>query len=232
MQAGGLQIRIAHAGAGIFQILIQLVEVKQVVIVFVSQCIHAVAHSPVHHGGQPGVIMGSVDALILVGHLLGQISVLIPGHVIGGQFHTGSVEQILVVEQHPEVAAERNGILHTVHGVVYFSTYESGHIISVRIQRSCEALSLPVDQVVNFLDHENVARVSAFEHGGRLHSVILGSDVHILDGDAGMGGFKSILLGNQVRGCGGIPCHHGQHLVLGQGGYGQQRHHQHHGKQY
>ena len=222
MQAGGLQVREAHAGAGVFQILIQLVEVEQVVIVSVCQGVHAVAHRPVRHGGQPGVIVGSVDALVLVGQLLGQLGVLIPGHVVGGQFHAGSVKQILVVEQHPEVAAERNGVLHAVHRVVLLGSDESGHVIAGGVQRGCEALGLPVDQVVDFLDHEHVAGVSAFQHGRGLHSVVLGSNVHILDGHAGMGFFKSILLGVQIGGGGGVPGHHGQHLVFSQGGYRQQ----------
>ena len=226
MQAGSLQVREAHAGAAVFQILVQLVEVKQVVILTVSQRVHAVAHCPVRNRGQPGVVVGSVDALVGVGHLLGQFSVLVPGHVVGGVFHAGGIKQVLVVEQHPEVAAERNGVLHAVHRIVHFRAAEAGHVIIRSVQRGRKALGLPVDQVVNFLDHDDVALVAAFQHGGRLHGVVLGSNVDVFNGHARVGGFKGILLGNQVGGGGGVPGHHGDHLVFFRhGGDGQQHHH-------
>ena len=178
--------------------------------------------------------MGPVNILLLVGHLLGQLGVLIPGHVIGGILHAGRVEQILVVEQHPEVAAEGDRVLDAVHRVVRFRADEPGQIIAADVvgQRGGKALGLPVDQVVDFLDHDHVALVSAFQHRGGLHRVVLRSDIDVLDFDAGMGRFKGFLLGNQIGSGRGVPGDDGQHLVLGQGGHGQHRKQHHRGQQH
>ena len=50
------------------------------------------------------------------GHLACQSIVIFHRQVIGGILHTGLIEQILVVVQHPEVAAEGHGVEVAVVG--------------------------------------------------------------------------------------------------------------------
>ena len=216
MQAGGLQFGVSHAGARVFQFLIQLIEVEQVIVVPVGQGVHAVSHGPVDHGGQPGVVMGAVVAV--AGELDSQVGVFVPGHIVGGIGDACGVKQVFVVVEHPEVGAEGHGVQLVFHAVVLFGAHEAGQVIAglfhIGVQGLGKALGLPLDNIVQFLHHEHVALVAAGEHGGRFDGVVLRSDVHIFDGHAGMGGFIGFLLGDQVGGGGGVPGHNGQGLVV------------------
>ena len=227
VQAGSLQLAVSAAGAGVFQILIQVVEVSQVVVLAVGQGVHAVTHGPVGDRRQPGVVVGAVDAVL--GHLLGQLSVSVPGHVVGGVGNASGVEQILVVEQDPEVRAEGQRVLGALEGVVRFHADEAGHVIAFHVggQGLSEALGLPVHDVGDLLDHEHVAGVVAGEHGARLDGVVLRGNVDVLQVDVGVGFLESLLLGDQVGGGVGVPRDDGQHLLFlghSKAGHGQEHH--------
>ena len=119
-------------------------------------------------------------------------------------------------------AAEGQRVLLAVHGVVGVHAHEAALVkaggLDVAVQGLLIARGLPVQQVGDLLDHEHVAGIAAGEHRGGLHGVVLGGDVDVLDGDAGMGGLKGFLLGGQIGGGGGVPGDDGQRLgVLGHG---------------
>ena len=202
---------IGHAGACFRQVEVQVIEVGQIIVFTVDQGVHAVADSPVDHGGQPGVVMAAVDALGSVGQLDGQVLVLFPGHVVGGIGDARIVEQGLVVEQHPEVGAEGQAGLDAVKGVAALHAHEAGQIIAVALDVGVQGLGVaglvPVQDVGDLFDHEDVGGVVAGQHGAGLGAVILGSHVHILDGDAGVGGFESFLLGGVIGGGVDVPRH-------------------------
>ena len=97
MQAGSLELVIGHDHAVILKGKDQVVEVLQVALLAVGQGVYAVAHGPVGHRGQPGVVMRAVGAGLFV-DLAGSGGIIIPRHVVGGVGNAGLVKQGLVVE--------------------------------------------------------------------------------------------------------------------------------------
>ncbi|MPN12555.1 hypothetical protein SDC9_159873 [bioreactor metagenome] len=209
MQAGGFQLVIAHDDAVVLQILVQLVEVLQIAVFAVRQRVHAVGDGPVGHGGQPGVVVGAVHAVACDG--LGQIRVLVPGHVVGGIGDAGLIKQGLVIEQHPEVGAEGQGVVSAV-GDAFVALVHAGvlaHVIGAGgdavVQVQDEAFPGPVLHIAELFDGHQVNGFSAGEHGGRLDVVVLAGQVHPFKGHIRIGGFKARLDGIVVGGLFQIP---------------------------
>ena len=186
--------------------------------VFQGQRELAVVHRKVDDCGQPGVVVAAVLAVALAGHFLRQRRVFLPRHVIGGVSHARRVKQGLVVEQHPEVRAERQRVLRAVQRVVGFHAHEAGQIVvvlgNVVSQRLREALLRPVHDVDVLLDHEQVAGVAAGKHRAGLGVPVLRRHVNVFDGHTGVGCFKGFLLRLIVRRRADVPRDDGQRRIF------------------
>ena len=204
MQTGSLQLVIAHADFFILKTLIQLVEVLEVGVLAVSQRIHAVADRPVRHAGEPGVVMRAVSAGLFV-DVACHLRVFIPRPIVGRVIHARLIEQILVVEHHPVVGAERERVLLAVgqRDVAGVHARVLAQVNAVRldvfVQRNDETFLRPVLHVGKLLDAVQVGGVAAGEHGAGLDVVILRSEVNPLDLHIGIRRFIAFLNRGIIR---------------------------------
>ena len=218
VQASRGQLGVLAAGIRVFQGQREVVEVLQFVILAAQQRELAVVHREVDDCGQPGVVVAAILAVALAGHFLRQRRVFLPRHVVGGVSHARRVKQGLVVEQHPEVRAERQRVLRVVQRVVGFHAHEAGQIVvvlgNVVSQRLREALLRPVHDVDVLLDHEQVAGVAAGKHRAGLGVPVLRRHVNVFNGHTGVGCFKGFLLRLIVRRRADVPRDDGQRRVF------------------
>ena len=118
MQRGGLEVAVVHADAVLLLGNDHIVGGLHEVVGAVDDGVLAIQNGEQRSGGAPSVVVAAIDLGIAgaAGHLAGQSIVILQRQVVGGILHTGSVEQILIVVQHPEVAAEGHGVEVAVIG--------------------------------------------------------------------------------------------------------------------
>ena len=186
MQRAGLEVAVIHADAVVLLRNDHVVGGLHEVVIAIDDGVLTVQDGEQGHGRTPGVVVAAVDLLVALaaGHLAGQCIVLLHGHVVGGVLHTGSVEQILVVVQHPEVAAERHGVeVAVVGGQLLDGAVEVGGVPGQHVVQGLEVIQ--VDQVGvagDIFDGQHVQISAARQLGGQNGHVIGGAQVHHLDG--------------------------------------------------
>ena len=118
------------------------------------------------------------------GHLAGQSIVIFHCQVIGGILHTGSIKQILVVVQHPEVAAEGHGVeVAVIGGQLLDGAVEIAGVAGQHLIQRLEVVQ--IDQVCvagDILDGHDIQISAAGQLGSQNGHVIAGAQIHHLDG--------------------------------------------------
>ena len=206
VQGGGLQVAVVHADAVVLLRQHQVVGGLHEVIGAVHDGVLAVQDGEQGHAGTPGVVVGAVDlgVALAAGHLAGQSVILLHGQVVGGVGHAGGVEQVLVVEQDPEVIAEGHGVeVAVVGGQLLDGAAEIGGVAGQHVVHRGQVVQ--VDQVGvagDVLDGQHVDVGSAGQLGGQNGHVIGRAQVQHLDGDVLMAGH--IAVGHGLPVCGGL----------------------------
>jgi len=173
VQRRGLEVTVIHADAVLLLGNDHLVGGFHEVVGAIDDGVLAVQNGEQRSGGAPGVVVAAIDLRIAgaAGHLTGQSIVILQGQVVGGVLHTGSVEQVLIVVQHPEVAAEGHGV-------------EVAVIAGQHLVQGLEVVQ--IDQVCvagDILDGHNIQISAAGQLGGQNGHVIAGAQIHHFNGN-------------------------------------------------
>ena len=132
------------------------------------------------------MVVAAVDLGVAgaAGHLAGQSVVILQRQVVGGVLHTGSIKQILVVVQHPEVAAEGHGVeVAVIGGQLLDGAVEIAGITGQHLIQRLEVVQ--IDQVCvagDILDGHDIQIGAAGQLGSQNGHVIAGAQIHHLDG--------------------------------------------------
>ena len=186
MQRRGLEVAVVHADAVLLLGNDHIVGGLHEVVGAVDDGVFAVQNGEQRSGRAPGVVVAAIDLGVAgaAGHLACQSIVIFHRQVIGGILHTGLIEQILVVVQHPEVAAEGHGVeVAVVGGQLLDGAVEIAGIAGQHLVQGLEVVQ--IDQVCvagDILDGHDIQIGAAGQLGSQNGHVIAGAQIHHLDG--------------------------------------------------
>ena len=186
MQRRGLEVAVVHADAVLLLGNDHIVGGFHEVVGAIDDGVLAVQNGEQRSGGAPGVVVAAVDLGVAgaAGHLAGQSVVILQRQVVGGVLHTGSIKQILVVVQHPEVAAEGHGVeVAVIGGQLLDGAVEIAGITGQHLIQRLEVVQ--IDQVCvagDILDGHDIQIGAAGQLGSQNGHVIAGAQIHHLDG--------------------------------------------------
>ena len=186
VQRRGLEVAVVHADAVLLLGNDHIVGGLHEVVFAVDDGVLAVQNGEQRSGGAPGVVVAAIDLGVAgaAGHLACQSIVIFHRQVIGGILHTGLIEQILVVVQHPEVAAEGHGVeVAVIGGQLLDGAVEIAGIAGQHLVQGLEVVQ--IDQVCvagDILDGHDIQIGAAGQLGSQNGHVIAGAQIHHLDG--------------------------------------------------
>ena len=187
MQRRGLEVAVIHADAVLLLGNDHLVGGFHEVVGAIDDGVLAVQNGEQRSGGAPGVVVAAVDLGVAgaAGHLAGQSVVILQRQVVGGVLHTGSVEQVLIVVQHPEVAAEGHGVeVAVIGGQLLDGAVEIAGITGQHLIQRLEVVQ--IDQVCvagDILDGHDIQIGAAGQLGSQNGHVITGAQIHHFNGN-------------------------------------------------
>ena len=186
VQRGGLEVAVVHADAVLLLGNDHIVGGLHEVVGAVDDGVLAIQNGKQRSSRAPGVVVAAIDLSVAgtAGHLTSQSVVVLQRQVIGGILHTGLIEQVLVVVQHPEVAAEGHGVeVAVVGGQLLNGAVEVCGVTGQHLVQGLEVVQ--IDEVCvagDILDGHDVQIGAAGQLSSQNGHVIAGAQIHHLDG--------------------------------------------------